>query len=163
MRELSPPRGIWVIACSYLAALVLTIWPIPHWAEMFRPVWVALVTLHWCLWLPQRIGVITAFAAGLLLDALTGTLLGEHALALVLVAWMALWMHLQVRVFPWWQQCFVVLCMMLVYSFVLFWVDGMLGYTLGAALRWTPVPVTAFVWPWVTLVLARLQQRYRVS
>ena len=163
MRDLSPPRGLSVIAGSYLAALILTIWPLPHWAEMLRPVWVALVTVYWCLWLPQRIGVITAFAAGLLLDALTGTLLGEHALALVLVAWMALWMHLQVRVFPWWQQCFVVLCIMLVYSFVLFWVDGMLGYTLGAALRWTPVLVTALVWPWVTLVLARLHQRYRVS
>lgn len=163
MRDLSPPRGLSIIAGSYLAALILTIWPIPHWAEIFRPTWVALVTIYWCLWLPQRIGVITAFAAGLLLDALTGTLLGEHALALVLVAWMALWMHLQVRVFPWWQQCFVVLCMMLVYGFVLFWVDGMLGYTLGAALRWTPVLVTALVWPWVTLVLARLQQRYRVS
>ncbi|MGE5624224.1 MAG: rod shape-determining protein MreD [Bacillota bacterium] len=163
MTDLTPPRGISIIAGSYLAALVLTIWPLPHWAELFRPAWVVMVTVYWCLWLPQRVGVITAFAAGLLLDALTGTLLGEHALALVLVAWSALWMHLQVRVYPWWQQSVVVLCIMLVYSFVLFWVDGILGYTLGAGLRWTPVVLTALVWPWVTLVLARLQHRYHVS
>ena len=163
MSDLTPPRGVSVIAASYLAALVLTIWPIPQWAEMFRPAWVVLVTFYWCLWLPQRIGVITAFAAGLLLDTLTGTLLGEHALALVLVAWCALWMHLQVRVYPWWQQAVVVLSIMLIYSFVLFWVDGILGYTLGPGLRWTPPLVTALVWPWVTLVLARLQQRYHVS
>ncbi len=163
MRDLSPPRGVSIIAASYLAALILSIWPLPHWAEMFRPVWVVMVTIYWCLWLPQRVGVITAFVAGLLMDALTGTLLGEHALALVLVAWTTLWLHLQVRVFPWWQQCFVVLCIMLMYSFVLFWVDGMLGYTLGALLRWMPVLFTAFFWPWVSQILANLQQRYRVS
>ncbi len=112
MRELSSPRASWVIAVSYLAALILTIWPLPHWAELFRPAWVPLVTVYWCLWLPQRVGVITAFVAGLLVDALTGTLLGEHALALVLVAWSTLWLHLQVRVYPWWQQCFMVLCIL---------------------------------------------------
>ena len=163
MRDLSPPRGAWVIAVSYLAALILTIWPLPAWAEMLRPTWVALVTIYWCLWLPHRIGVITAFVAGLLLDALTGTLLGEHALALVLVAWTALWMHLQVRVFPWWQQSFVVLCIMLVYGFVLFWVDGVLGYTVNPVLRWTPPLVTALVWPWVVMVLTRMQTKYHVS
>ena len=52
---------------------------------------------------------------------------------------------------------------MVVYSFVLFWVDGMLGYTLGAALRWMPVLITALVWPWVNQVLLRLQHRYQVS
>ena len=163
MRAIALPHGVGTIATSYLAALILTVWPLPHWAEAFRPLWVALVTIYWCLWLPQYIGVITAFAAGLLVDALSGTLLGEHALALVLVAWMALWMHLQVRVFPWWQQCVVVLLMLLVHSFVLFWVDGILGYTLNAGLRWTPVPVSALLWPWVSQVLTRVQQRYRVG
>ena len=163
MRDLSPPRAAWVIAVTYLAALVLSIWPLPHWAEIFRPIWVPLVTVYWCLWLPERVGVITAFAAGLLVDALTGTLLGEHALALVLVAWSTLWLHLQVRVYPWWQQCFVVLCIMLLYSFVLFWVDGMLGYTVGAGLRWTPAVVSALLWPWVLQLLTRVQHRYQVS
>ena len=163
MRDLSPARGTWVIALSYLAALILTVWPMPRWCEPFRPAWVALATIYWCLWLPQRVGVITAFTAGLLLDALAGTLLGEHALALVVVAWMALWMHLQVRVFPWWQQSFMVLCILLVYSFLLFWVDGMLGYTTGAALRWTPTLISALLWPWVVQVLAQVQRRYQVS
>ncbi|MFI4920238.1 MAG: rod shape-determining protein MreD [Gammaproteobacteria bacterium] len=163
MRDLSPPRAAWVIAATYLAALILTIWPLPHWAEMFRPIWVPLITVYWCLWLPHRVGVITAFAAGLLVDALTGTLLGEHALALVLVAWATLWLHLQVRVYPWWQQCVVVLSIMLLYSFVLFWVDGMLGYTVGAGLRWIPALVSALLWPWVLQLLTRVQHRYQVS
>lgn len=163
MRDLSPAHGTWVIVLSYVAALALTIWPVPHWFEPFRPMWVALATIYWCLWLPQRVGVITAFLAGLLLDALAGTLLGEHALALVVLAWMALWVHLQVRVFPWWQQSFTVLVMLGIYSFLLFWVDGMMGYTTGAGLRWTPVIVSALLWPWVVQVMTRMQRRYRVS
>jgi rod shape-determining protein MreD len=163
MRELSAPRGVWVIAATYLVALILTVWPLPQWAEVFRPAWVPLVTIYWCLWLPERIGVIVAFFAGLLVDALSGTLLGEHALALVLVAWAALWMHLQVRVFPWWQQCVVVLGILALHALVLFWVDGMLGYTVGAAMRWTPALVSAALWPWILQVMSRSQQRYRVG
>ena len=163
MRELSAPRGIWVIAATYLVALILTIWPLPAWAEVFRPAWVPMVTIYWCLWLPERVGVIVAFLAGLLVDTLSGTLLGEHALALVLVAWAALWMHLQVRVFPWWQQCVVVAGILAVNAFVLFWVDGILDYRLGTAMRWVPVLVSAAVWPWVMQVLSRAQQRYHVG
>ena len=163
MRELSAPRGVWVIAATYLVAMILTVWPLPQWAEVFRPAWVPLVTIYWCLWLPERIGVIIAFFAGLLVDALSGTLLGEHALALVLVAWAALWMHLQVRVFPWWQQCVVVLGILAVHALVLFWVDGMLGYTVGAAMRWIPILVSAALWPWVLQVMSRNQQRYHVG
>jgi rod shape-determining protein MreD len=154
---------VWVIAATYLVALILTIWPLPQWAEVFRPAWVALVTIYWCLWLPERVGVIIAFFAGLLVDALSGTLLGEHALALVLVAWAALWMHLQVRVFPWWQQCVVVLGILAMHALVLFWVDGMLGYTVGAAMRWTPALVSAALWPWILQVMSRSQQRYHVG
>jgi rod shape-determining protein MreD len=163
MRELAAPRGIWIIAATYLVALILTIWPLPAWAEAFRPTWVPLVTIYWCLWLPERVGVIIAFLAGLLVDTLSGTLLGEHALALVLVAWVTLWMHLQVRVFPWWQQCVVVAGILALHAFVLFWVDGMLGYTLGAGMRWLPVLVSAAIWPWILQVLSRTHQRYQVG
>jgi rod shape-determining protein MreD len=163
MRELSAPRGSWVIAASYLTALILTVWPLPKWAEAFRPAWVPLITIYWCLWLPERVGVIIAFLAGLLVDALSGTLLGEHALALVLVAWVALWMHLQVRVFPWWQQCVVILGILAMHSLVLFWVDGMLGYTVGAAMRWIPALVSAALWPWILQIMSRSQQRYHVG
>lgn len=163
MSEIAAPRGWWVIVASYLVALTLTVWPLPHWAEAFRPAWVPLVTIYWCLWLPQRVGVVTAFVAGLLVDTLSGTLLGEHALALVLVAWATLWLHLQVRVFPWWQQCVVVLALLSLNAFVLFWVDGMLGYTVSPAIRWLPAVVSALIWPWVLQVMVRLHQRYQVG
>ncbi len=161
----NPPRrrANWVIVASYLVALLLTIWPLPNWAEPFRPAWVVLATIYWCLFLPHRVGLLVTFGVGVLMDTLTGSLLGEHALALLLVAWITLKLHLQIRVFPWWQQTLAVLVLMLIYTFVLFWVDGMLGYTQGAMLRWMPVFITALLWPWVMQSLMLLQQRYQVS
>lgn len=163
MRAFSPRRANWVIAATFLVALALGIWPLPDWAEPFRPAWAVMVTVYWCLYLPQRVGLLVATLVGLLSDALSGTLLGEHALALLLVAWVTLRLHLQIRVFPWWQQALVVFGLMLLYSFVLFWVDGALGYPQSALLRWLPAVVTAMLWPWVMQVLAYLQQRYQVS
>lgn len=156
-------RANWVIVVTYILCLLLSIWPLPSWAEPFRPAWVVLATVYWCLFLPHRVGLLVTFTIGILLDTLTGSLLGEHALALLLVAWITLKLHLQIRVYPWWQQTLVVLGLMLLYSFVLFWVDGMLGYTHGALLRWMPVLVTTLLWPWIMHLMNMLQQRYQVS
>ncbi len=163
MRNTIQRRANWVIVATYLAALLLSIWPLPDWAEPFRPAWLMLITVYWCLFLPHRVGLLVTFLVGILMDALTGSLLGEHALALLLVSWFTLKLHLQIRVYPWWQQTLTVLGLMLLYSFVLFWVDGMLGYTQGALLRWMPVLISTLLWPWMMQLLNLLQQRYQVS
>jgi rod shape-determining protein MreD len=156
-------RANWVIVATYLVALLLSVWPLPDWAEPFRPAWLLLVTIYWCLFLPHRVGLLVTFCVGILLDALTGALLGEHALALLLVAWVTLKLHLQIRVYPWWQQTLVVIMLTLLYTFVLYWIDGMLGYTQGALLRWMPVLITSLLWPWTLQLLGLLQQRFQVS
>jgi len=163
MRNPIRRRANWVIVVTYVVALLLSIWPLPDWAEPFRPAWLVLTTVYWCLFLPHRVGLLVTFVVGILMDSLTGSLLGEHALALLLVAWVTLKLHLQIRVYPWWQQTLVVLNLMLLYSFVLFWVDGMLGYTQGSLLRWMPVLITTLLWPWMMQLLSALQQRYQVS
>ncbi|MGH8372823.1 MAG: rod shape-determining protein MreD [Gammaproteobacteria bacterium] len=163
MRSSQPRHAYWIIIVSYLVALLLTIWPVPDWAEPFRPAWVVLATFYWCLFLPHRVGVISAFVIGLLVDTLTGSLLGEHALALILVAWVVLRLHLQLRVYPWWQQTITLVLLMLLYILIPFWADGVLGYTGSSVTRWMPVLTTAILWPWVLQVLGRLQQRYQVG
>ncbi|MGA9851389.1 MAG: rod shape-determining protein MreD [Gammaproteobacteria bacterium] len=156
-------RANWVVAATYLVALLLAIWPLPDWVQPFRPAWVVLATIYWCLFLPHRVGLLVTFVIGILVDTLTGSLLGEHALALLLVAWVTLKLHLQIRVYPWWQQAPVVFALMLLYTFVLYWIDGMLGFTQGALLRWMPALITALLWPWSMQLLSFLQQRYQVS
>ena len=76
---------IWVVWLSLLAALLLTIVPIPSAIEIYRPQWLALFLIYWTIALPERISVGHGFLFGLLLDVLTGTTMGENALSLSLI------------------------------------------------------------------------------
>ncbi|NIR61524.1 MAG: rod shape-determining protein MreD, partial [Gammaproteobacteria bacterium] len=89
-------------------ALMLAMVPLPEAVDSLRPDWVALVVLYWAIALPQRFGLLFAWIAGLLLDVSMGTLLGQHALGLVLVAAVALRLHQRLRLFPLAQQALVV-------------------------------------------------------
>ena len=45
-------RGGWVIAASFVVALMLTALKLPEWALIWRPAWVALVLIYWCMAVP---------------------------------------------------------------------------------------------------------------
>jgi rod shape-determining protein MreD len=149
----------WVIICTVLGALFLSVMPMPAPIEHYQPEWLALVVVYWCLTTPERFGPGTAWACGLVMDALSGTLLGEHALALLLLAFLALRFRLQVRVFPIIQQSITVALLLAVHAFVLFWVDGVAGVYSGVTSRAWPVLVSALAWPFLVLGLGWLCTR----
>ena len=64
------------VILSFLTAFVLTLLPLPDWANAYRPDWVALVLIYWCLDLPHRIGPGVGWVAGLMLDITQASLLG---------------------------------------------------------------------------------------
>ena len=82
-------RGYLIIFLSFFLALVLTILPVPQWVMVFYPQWLLLVLLYWIIALPHRIGLVVAWCLGILLDGLYGTVLGEHALAFTVIAYIA--------------------------------------------------------------------------
>lgn len=148
------------IALSVMAALVLTIIPLPGWGVALRPFWVALVVFYWVLALPERFNIGWAWLIGLLLDALTGSLLGAHALALVLVAVLASRWHLKIRMYPMWQQSVGVGLALVLYTGVLFWIDGLAGHMIRPLVRFLPITISVLIWPWVYAVLRRVRQRF---
>ena len=79
--------GQWVIAASLLLALLLSVWPLPLWAQWGRPEWVAMVLIYWVLALPARVGIGVCWFTGLVLDILEGSPPGQNALALGVVAY----------------------------------------------------------------------------
>jgi len=48
-----PPLRNLVIYLSLLVALVLMILPLPDWAQIYRPNWMALVLIYWSMALPK--------------------------------------------------------------------------------------------------------------
>ena len=144
---------------TLVAALALTALPLPAVVAPFRPEWVPLILIFWSLLAPERFSLLTAFWMGLLLDTLSGSLLGQHALALVVVVYLTIRFHLRIRVFPVWQLSVTVVLLLAIYEFVLFWVDGVAGRTVPLIERWAPLVSSAMIWP---LILAYLD-RYRTE
>lgn len=156
-------RGLWVVAATFAIALFLAILPLPDWARLFRPQWVALTLIYWCLALPHRISVGTGFILGLLLDVLTGTLLGQHALGLSLTAFIAVQLHARIRVFPLWQQALAVLLLLTIDHMLSLWVMGATGRAAPSLLYWAVPLVGAVLWPWVFVTLRNLRRHFRIA
>ena len=64
-----------VIPLSLLIGLTLLILPLPEWARIYRPDWVALFLIYWSTALPKRVGLWTAFITGLFVEVSQGTLI----------------------------------------------------------------------------------------
>ena len=92
--------NIWVIPATFVIAFLLVILPLPEWAGPMRPEWVGMVAIYWCLAVPRVFGVGTAWIIGLILDVAHGSLLGQHALGLSIIAYIATRLHQQIRPVP---------------------------------------------------------------
>lgn len=163
MTTLARHHGGGIIALTFIAAMMLTILPLPDWARIARPDWVALVLIYWCMALPQRVGVGVAWVVGIFMDALTGTLIGEHALTLTVVAFITLKLHQRIRLYPVWQQSITVLILLALNQLLTLWVNGIMGRPTQSWLYWTSSLLGMMLWPLVFSVLRSLRRRYTVS
>lgn len=147
------------IVMMTVAALTATVAPLPGWLEILRPDFVALTVLWLCLQSPRMTGLSHAWFAGLGIDAFRGVLFGQHALALVVITYVASKLRLQIRAFPPLQQTAVILALLWLYEFLLFWIDGVSGHAVTDWTRWLAVPVGAACWPLMTGLYARVAMR----
>ncbi|MDX1557080.1 MAG: rod shape-determining protein MreD [Xanthomonadales bacterium] len=156
-------RGNWVIVTSFIAALMLMALPMPDWAGIWRPAWVALVLIYWCMALPARIGITVAFTLGIFLDVLSGTLLGQNALALSVIAYITLQFYQRVRVLPLWQQGITVFGLSFIHQVILLWINGIQGMPVAFFAYWASPLVSMVLWPWIFVVLRDLRRKYQVA
>jgi rod shape-determining protein MreD len=160
-------RYWWMSLLSLAATLALASVPLPDAVAPFRPDWVAVVLLYWSLMAPRQFSLLTAFWMGIALDTLTGALLGQNALALLVVVYLAERFHLRLRVFPMSQLAFTVLVLLGLYEFILFWIDGMApasslaaraGRTVPLIERWLPPLTGTLAWVAMYMLFDRRQR-----
>lgn len=147
------------VIATIIAALMLTIIPLPDWLEPFRPDWVTLTLVYWAMMLPRSWSVGSAWLVGLVLDVAQGTLLGQHALALCVVVFVTVRMHLLMRVFPAGQLMASVFSLLALYQFIVFWVNGVAGVPVEAIQYWAPVISGTLIWPVVKSILDSVRMR----
>jgi rod shape-determining protein MreD len=147
------------MALTALFALVFTVLPLPVWLDVLRPAFLVLTVLYWSINAPRAGGIGLGFACGLMLDVFQGPVLGEHALALAIIAYIAGREHQRIRSKPAFQQSLLVFLGLLIYEFVLFAIDGWTGHPVTSPLRWLHCLTGALVWPPVAAVLSYSEGR----
>ncbi|HET6435584.1 MAG TPA: rod shape-determining protein MreD, partial [Xanthomonadaceae bacterium] len=105
---MSRARSQWPLPLSVLAALMLGLLPLTPLLQPLRPYWLALVVAYWVLEDPERLGLGFAFAMGVLADLAFGSLLGEQALRLTIMAFILQRFRARMRFFPLWQQALAI-------------------------------------------------------
>ena len=139
---------------SAFVALVLTVLPLQPWLDVLRPAFLVLAVLYWSVNAPRTGGIALGFFAGLALDVFQGPVLGEHALALALVTYIAVREHQRIRSKPAIQQALIVFAALIIYEIVLFMIDGWTGHAVTTALRWVHTLTGALIWPPAAAILA---------
>jgi len=153
---LQPVRASTIIA-SFALAMFLNFLP---WRDMrLVPDFVALVVVFWCVRQPRLVGLGVAWALGLVTDAGNGVLLGQHALAYSIMAFLGIWLSRRILWFGPGLQALHVGAIMVVGQSVALLVrviagDGFPGWAMlvGPA-------AGAILWPVVSWVLLIPQRR----
>jgi rod shape-determining protein MreD len=142
-------------------AFVLTLLYLPPVLDTFRPYWIALVLIYWCLEAQDRVGLGKAFIIGLVLDLLGGSLLGLHALSLVILVYLVTRFRARLKFFPPWQQALSVFALLMNDRIILLWIISLRGDPLPSLGFWLPPIVGTLLWPWLFLLLDWVRRALR--
>lgn len=151
----------WVVPLCVVIALLLGIVPLPPAVQLLRPFWLALIVAYMVIELPARIGIGRAFALGLVADMLYGSLLGEHALRLVLLTFVLQHFRARMRFFPLLQQAMIIGLLLLADLALTALLHLVLGQSLQPALWWCAPLVGVALWPLLFVLLDRIGQGRR--
>ena len=142
---------------SFALALFLNFLP---WPDLrLVPDFVALVLGFWCVRQPRLVGIGVGWMLGLLADAGNGVLLGQHALAYSLLAFLSVWLSRRILWFgPMLQSLHVALILLVAQAAVV-----IVRLAAGDAFPGWPIflgPLLgALLWPVATWLLLRPQRR----
>lgn len=151
------PVKLSTIAISFTAAMLLDFLP---WPDLrLTPDFVALVLVFWCVNQPRVVGLGVGWVLGLVIDAGNGVLLGQHALAYSLLAFLAISLSRRIRWFGPMQQALHV-APLLAFAVA---VTAVVRLVAGAEFPgWTifvgPL-IGALLWPLVSVLLLAPQRR----
>jgi len=163
----NPLRGGWVILVTVIAAMGLaaTRAPMgsPDWLQWVRPHWTLAVFFFWTLAARERIGVFSAWVAGLFLDALLAKPLGLSAICLAFAVYLAQRFHDRLHMYSLAQRTLAMLAVAVVVVFV----DRTVTTVVLGVDWWTPSLIlpaltTALVYPVLSYALTAVQAGFRV-
>ena len=145
------------LALRYLILFVvitlLTIIPLPLWANQIRPTLVLMVWIYIRIFNPEHFKLFLLFINGLILDCLLYTVIGMHAFALSFVLWCITPRVCRFVFFNLIQQAILVFILSSVYSYIILIINLCLGNHLDLISPLLTGLCSALLWPWLKFTL----------
>ena len=148
---------------TFVLGFVLSALPLPDTLVDWRPCWLAMFLIYWCMALPERVGISSAWFLGLLFDVQQSFILGQHALGFTLLAYIIIKNHKRMRVYPLLQQAVMVFIYLSIYKALLLlimFLSGKIAYTNH---YWLPTFTSMLIWPWLFIVMRDFRRRNNVA
>ncbi len=152
-----------VIWLSLVLALCLQVMPLADGWQVYRPEWLGLMLIYWCMRTPDRVGVFHGFVLGILMDLIEGTALGQHALIYALLAFLCALVYPRFRSYSLVQQSALVLVLLGLVQLVAQWLRTIVGdFSIHLAFL-IPSLISALLWPWLATMLQAFERRLAAS
>ena len=158
---LSPQLNLYfIVALSFLAALILSVYPLPMDMRWWRPEFVLVVAIYWIFFMPLTISFTLLCALGLFQDLLEGVPFGQHSLGLIIVAYVCILSYQRVRNFSIGRQSAWIFVLVGIAQLTDNWVQGMAGRQLSGIQFLYPAITSALLWPVCSWWLNGITHRY---
>ena len=156
-RRILLPVKAWFIFLTLACAVLANLVPLGRFPVL--PDWIALTLTFWCIREPLKVGMGMAFVLGLIMDVADASLMGQHALAYVLLAFTAGQLSRRILWFPLLEQALHIYPMLLGTQLVML-VTRLLAGAEFPGLPWFVGSLTGAVL-WHPLTYLLLLQKYR--
>lgn len=158
MRNASHTSLLWVWITLTLA-LSLQVMPLAEGWQIWRPDWLGLMLIYWCMAAPARVGVFHGFLFGILLDLIEGAPLGLNALTLSLLAFFAALVYPRFRTYSLVQQALLILVLLGLVQLMEQWLRSLFGpFSMHLAFL-LPALIGAVLWPWLVTMFRAFERR----
>ncbi len=148
-----------LVAFTFILAMILSVIRFPEWALWARPEWLFLVLIYWTLAMPERCGVLTAAFVGLFQDSLTASLMGKHMLAYSLVIAITFLGYKRLRMYDAWQQAGFVFLLLCLEQMIEYWISLATGHSSVGLWFLLPAVMGALIWPWLLVFLRGIRRK----
>ena len=146
------------IAIGLCLALLMWILPLRSELAFWRPPFVLLLVTYWLFRQPQDYGVVFAWLVGLAVDLLFGEILGQHALAMSVAAYLVMSQQHRTHHFRILYQSVFVAVVVLAYEVVLLSVRLAVEDIDAVLPVFYSVLSSALVWPLLYTILQKLHR-----
>ena len=144
------------IVLTLATAFFLNLLPWSGFGLLIRPDFVALTLVYWCIHWPRKVGIATAWGTGLLLDVADATLLGEHAFAYSLLAYLSIMLRRRVLLFGLREQVWHILPVLLITQLAILLIKVYSGAVFIGWGYFLSSVIGSLLWPALSALLSML-------